>query len=107
MTAAGATSGETLPETTFRLDVVDGDAGDWRVVHFHVSEGMSRVYECSLLLAHPLPAPEASAFMGKHVGVDVSRGAGGRNVRGIVRRVESMGSTGAYGFVKLTVVPEL
>ncbi len=87
--------GETLPETKFRFDVVGGDEGDWRVVYLHASEKLSRCYEGTLLLAHPLPAPDASALMGKHVGVEVSRGAGGRNLRGLVRRVESMGSTGA------------
>ncbi len=105
---AGQSSGATLPETDFRFEVVGGDADGWRVVHLHASEGMSKPYEASLLVAHPLPAPEASSLHEKNVGVEVSRGSGGgRNLRGIVRRVESMGTTGSYAFARLTVVPEL
>lgn len=73
-----------------------------------LTEGLSRLYECSLILAHPLPAPAAELAVRATHALEMSRGAGGRNVCGLVRRVESLGgTTGSYGFVRVVIVPEL
>ncbi len=101
-------AGSVLPEVSFHFSVAGGDAGGWSVMHLHLAEALSKPYEATLLVAHTLPAPEASALHAQRVGVDLSRGSGGgRGLRGRVRRVESLGATGAFAFARLTVVPSL
>ena len=100
-------TGTTLPEPEFRFALDGEEQADWRVVHLHHSEGLSRISETGVLIAHLAPAPDVSAWMGHDVALEMSRGAGGRRICGIVRRVEVLGSTGSYSFVRIHLVPEL
>ena len=100
--------GSSLPEVELSLDVVDGSsAGAWRPVHVHSHETLSRPYECSVVLASTNLEANVDELFEKAVGVEIVRSSLVRGVRGWVRRVEDLGSTGSYRFARIVVVPQL
>ncbi len=100
--------GTSLPDVEFDLTVVDGgdDAG-WRPVHVHQSEHLSRPYECSVVLASTQLDADVDALFEKNVGVEIIRASLTRGVRGWVKRVEDLGSTGSYRFARVLDAPQL
>ncbi len=100
--------GSSLPDIELNLDVVDGSSeGAWRPVHVHAREGLSRPYECSAVIASRHLGANVDELFEKSVGVEVVRGSLVRNVRGWVRHVEDLGSTGSYHFARVVLVPQL
>ena len=100
--------GTSLPDVELSLDVVDGSsAGAWRPVHVHARETLSRVFECSVVLASSHLSADVDELFEKSVGVEIVRASLVRNVRGWVRRVEDLGSTGSYRFARILIVPQL
>jgi type VI secretion system secreted protein VgrG len=100
--------GTSLPDVEFDLTIVDGgdDAG-WRPVHLHQREHVSRPYECSVVLASTQLDADIDALFEKNVGVEIIRASLTRGVRGWVKRVEDLGTTGSYRFARVLVAPQL
>lgn len=97
--------GAPLPEVEYSFDCARG-AG-WRPLHIHVREGVSELYEASVLLATRSLSENPDDFFEQVAGIEVRREGLTRRLRGIVRRVEDLGSTGAYRFARVTIVPHL
>ncbi len=100
--------GSSLPDVELNLDVVDGSsAGGWRPVHIHTREAMSQPYACSVVLATTNLDASVDELFEKSIGVEIVRASLVRNVRGWVRRVEDLGSTGGYRFARIAIAPQL
>lgn len=97
-----------LPDVEFDLTVVDGgdDAG-WRPVHVYHREHLSQPYECSVVLATLQTDADIDALFEKNVGLEILRTSLSRGVRGWVKRVEDLGTTGAYRFARVLIAPQL
>ncbi|MDB4932907.1 MAG: Type secretion protein Rhs [Myxococcaceae bacterium] len=87
--------------------VFEGPGGGWRPVHVFIDEGMSRLYEASLILANRNVGANAEEMFEREVSLEIQRGSVSRPLKGIVRRVEDLGSTGMYRFARIVVVPHL
>jgi type VI secretion system secreted protein VgrG len=103
-----AFDGTPLPEVELSLEVVDGsNSGSWRPVHLATRELISKPYEMSVVLATTHIDAQIDELYEKSVGVEILRGSLSRYVRGWVRRVEDLGTTGGYRFARVMVVPQL
>jgi type VI secretion system secreted protein VgrG len=87
--------------------VFEGPGGGWRPVHVFIDEGMSRLYEASLVLANRNVGANVEELFERNVSLEIQRGSVSRPLKGIVRRVEDLGSTGMYRFARIVVVPSL
>lgn len=94
-----------LPEAVFAFTA--GDDGDWTVVHVEVREGLSELYECSVVLAAAHGGASPDDMVGTPAMVEIHRGLLTRRVHGIVRRVEDLGTTAVSRYVRAVVVPSL
>jgi type VI secretion system secreted protein VgrG len=99
-------AGDVLPEVGYAFTAGPFNPSNATVVHVHHREAMSELYECAVMLAVPLQlAPDAAVT--QPASLEMSRQSLVRKVKGIVRRVEDVGTAGRYRFVRLFVVPEL
>jgi type VI secretion system secreted protein VgrG len=87
--------------------VFEGPGGAWRPVHVFIDEGMSRLYEASLVLANRNVGANVEELFERNVSLEIQRGSVSRPLKGVVRRVEDLGSTGMYRFARIVVVPSL
>ena len=87
--------------------VFEGPGGGWRPVHVFIDEGVSRLYEASLILANRNVGASVDELFERNVSLEIQRGPVSRPLKGIVRRVEDLGSTGMYRFARIVVVPSL
>jgi type VI secretion system secreted protein VgrG len=87
--------------------VFEGPGGGWRPVHVFLDEGMSRLYEASLILANRNVGANPDELFERDVSLEIQRGSVARPLKGVVRRVEDLGSTGMYRFARIVVVPHL
>lgn len=94
-----------LPEVEFVFEGPGG--GGWRPVHVFIKEGMSTLYEASLILANRSTDAVIDEVLEKPVSLEIRRAHITRALRGIVWRVEDLGSTGGYRFARVVVVPTL
>ena len=100
--------GSPLPEVELSLDVVDGSSeGAWRPVHFTARETLSQIYEASVVLSTTHLSADIDELFEKSVGVEMVRSSLVRNLRGWVRRVEDLGTTGSHRFARVQIVPQL
>ena len=99
--------GTSLAEVEFALDVVGGDDAGWRPVHVHAREALSRTYECSMVLCTTNLHADIDALFEKNVGLEMTRVSLVRAMRGWVKRVEDLGTTGHYRFARVLAVPQL
>lgn len=97
--------GTPLPEVEYAFDCARG-AG-WRPLVVSVREGVSELYEATALLATRSLGENPDEFFEQIAGLEIRREGLTRRFRGIVRRVEDLGSTSSYRFAKVTIVPHL
>ncbi len=100
-----STEGAPLPEVEFSFEA--GSATGWRPVHVHHREGISRLYETSVLVASRVAGADPGALFDQKGHVEMRRGGLTRFFHGRVRRVEDLGTTGTYRFARVVLVPEL
>ncbi len=84
----------------------DGAAG-WSVVHAAVREALSETYEGNLVLSAPLSLSAPESLVGQRAVYTVSRSGHDRHLKGVVRRVEDLGSTATHRYVRVVLVPSL
>ncbi|MBL8603333.1 MAG: type VI secretion system tip protein VgrG [Myxococcales bacterium] len=94
-----------LPEVEFNFDA--GVGSGWWPVHFLHKEGLSRMFETSVVLANRTSGAESSTLFEKKARVEVRRGGITRYFHGQIVRVEDLGTTGMYRFVRVLVRPAL
>lgn len=95
----------TLPEVEYAFECARG-AG-WRPLVVHVREGVSTLYEANILLATRSLSENPDDFFEQDAGIEIRREGLARRFRGVVRRVEDLGTTSSYRFTKITIVPQL
>jgi type VI secretion system secreted protein VgrG len=95
----------TLPEVEYAFECARG-AG-WRPLVVHVREGVSTLYEANILLATRSLGENPDDFFEQDAGIEIRREGLTRRFRGVVRRVEDLGTTSSYRFTKVTIVPQL
>ncbi|MFO0608825.1 MAG: type VI secretion system tip protein TssI/VgrG [Polyangiales bacterium] len=94
-----------LPETT--LDFAGADHLPWSVVYWHLTEALSSLYTCTLVLSLPDAGADPDALLERPATLTVGRGALARHVRGVVREVDDLGATATNRFVRVVLVPSL
>lgn len=94
-----------VPEVEFVFEGPGG--GGWRPVHLFLREGMSTLYEASVVLANRATDAVIDEVLERPVSVELRRGHVNRSLKGIVWRVEDLGSTGGYRFARVVIVPVL
>ena len=99
--------GEPLPETSFEFVSAGDPDTHWRVSHARVSEGISEVYEAAIDLVTSDVFADPTRMVNQTCTLSVSREAHVKNLRGIVRRVEEMGTVGGRRLARVIVVPVL
>lgn len=99
-------AGEVLPEVGYAFTAGPFNPSNTVVVHVHHREAMSELYECAVMLAAPLQLAPDSAVT-QPATFEITRQSLQRKVKGVVRRVEDVGTAGRYRFVRVFVVPEL
>jgi len=95
----------TTPPVAYSLHVADEPAD--AVVHLHLREELSQLYECALVVALEPGAPFPARWLGAPAQLAIHHGAMTRRVLGVVRRVEDLGATAVRQYVRLVVVPSL
>jgi type VI secretion system secreted protein VgrG len=99
-------AGDVLPEVGYAFTAGPFNSTNATVVHVHHREAMSELYECAVILAASLAlAPDGAVTA--PASLEITRQSLTRAVRGVVRRVEDLGTAGRYRFVRLFVVPSL
>jgi type VI secretion system secreted protein VgrG len=93
-----------LPE----IDVAFG-CGDapWTVLVARIREEISALYEADVIVSSALDAPPPDAMLGQPAVLELTRAGTVRRLKGVVRRVEDLGSTASHRFAKVVVVPRL
>jgi type VI secretion system secreted protein VgrG len=93
-----------LPE----IDVAFG-CGDapWTVLVAKIREEISALYEADVIVSSALDAPPPDAMLGQPAVLELTRAGTVRRLKGVVRRVEDLGSTASHRFAKVVVVPRL
>jgi type VI secretion system secreted protein VgrG len=94
-----------LPEVELGFQA-EGAAG-WTVIFGAVTEAISEVYEGTLILSAPLSLGSPDALVGARAMYTVNRAGHERTVKGVVRRVEDLGSTATHRYVRVVLVPAL
>jgi type VI secretion system secreted protein VgrG len=94
-----------LPEVELVFEA-EGASG-WQVLHGAVTEALSECYEALLVLSAPLSLGAPEALVGKPATYTVTRSGHDRPMKGVVRRIEDLGSTATHRFVRVVVVPSL
>jgi type VI secretion system secreted protein VgrG len=94
-----------LPETT--LDFAGADQLPWSVVHWHLTEALSALYTCTLVLSLPDGGADPDALLEAPATLTVTRAGLTRHVRGVVREVDDLGATASSRFARVVVVPAL
>ena len=80
-----------LPEAQFGFTSTGDPVSGYSVVHSHVSEGLSEVYECVLDLATRAIDASLAALLNQPCTFTLGRVPLVRNLRGVVRRVDDLG----------------
>ena len=94
-----------LPEVELGFHA-EGASG-WSMIHASVKEALSETYEASLVLAAPLSLTSPDSLVGKRAVYTVTRGFYERLLKGVVRRIEDLGSTATHRYVRAVIVPAL
>lgn len=81
--------------------------GDWSVVRFRGSEGVSTLFRFDIELASPDPAIDLDAVVGQAGTLTIVTGAGPRHVHGIVSRIEVASAGRATTRYAARLVPRL
>ncbi len=98
--------GTLLPEVGYAFTAGALNPSNATVVHVHHREALSELYECAVIVAAPLSlSPEG--LVTQPASLDLTREGLTRHVKGVVRRVEDIGTAGRYRFVRVFVVPSL
>jgi len=100
-----STDGATLPEVEFTFEA--GSSHGWQCLHVHHLEGISRLFETSVLVANRTADADPEALFDQKGHLEIRRAGLTRHVHGRVRRVEDLGTTGSYRFARLLLAPEL
>ncbi len=85
----------------------EGPGQGWRAVHAVIDEAMSRPYEASVVLVNRLLGAAVDELFEQRVTLEIQRGELTRRLRGVVRRVEDLGTTGSWRVARVIVVPAL
>lgn len=94
-----------LPEVELTFDA--GTGPGWRAIHFSHKEGLSRLFETSIILANQNANAESAPLFDKKGRLEVRRGEITRYFHGQIIRVEDLGTTGTYRFVRVVLRPAL
>ncbi|MEZ4390417.1 MAG: type VI secretion system tip protein TssI/VgrG [Polyangiales bacterium] len=97
--------GTPLPEVEYAFDCARG-AG-WRPLLVNAREGVSELYEANILLVTRSLNENPDDLFEELAGLEIRREGLSRRIRGVVRRVEDLGTTGGYRFARVTIVPHL
>ncbi|MFO0604570.1 MAG: type VI secretion system tip protein TssI/VgrG [Polyangiales bacterium] len=93
-----------LSEVTFRFE---GASGQWRVVKFRAQEALSETWEAAVDLAGDDLHDDPDALLGRPATAVVQRATVTRYFRGVVRRVEHLGTANGRLLARAWVVPAL
>ena len=99
--------GEPLPEVAFEFASSGDPDAHWRVSHGRVSEGISEVYEASLDLVNSDVFADPTRMVNQTCSFAMRRADHTRYLRGLVRRVEEMGTLGGRRLARVIIVPAL
>lgn len=105
--ALGALAGAAaapLSEVSFRFE---GASGQWRVVKLRAQEALSETWEAAVDLAGDDLHDDPDALLGQPATAAVQRGTVTRYFRGVVRRVEHLGTANGRLLARAWVVPAL
>ncbi len=95
-----------LPEVELGFQA-EGASG-WSVIHAAVKQAISECYEASLVLAAPLSLGGPEGLVGRRGTYTVARGLFGEHpLKGVIRRIEDLGSTATHRYVRAVMVPAL
>ncbi|MBK6535839.1 MAG: type VI secretion system tip protein VgrG [Deltaproteobacteria bacterium] len=79
----------------------------WTVVHWQHREGLSELYECSVVITALVGDGGPEGLLARPAELRLVRAEVERTVQGVVRRVEDLGSTATERYARVVMVPAL
>ena len=97
---------KVLPEVSYALTAGAITPQTATVVHVHHREAMNELFECAVIIAAPLSLSPDS-LVTQSAQLDITRESLQRHVQGVVKRVEDIGVSGKFRFIRVFIVPRL
>jgi len=94
-----------LPEVELHFEAAGAEP--WSVLHLRATEALSETGAVTAVLASRDLAASPEALFGEAAALTVARGPRARRFRGVVRRVEDLGSTAHHRVAEVTLAPSL